>query len=288
MPPDFIKTVMLPVALIIIMFGMGMTLRRVDFQRVLLSPKSVLIGLACQLLGLPVIAFYIASFFKLPGELATGLVLVALCSGGATSNIISHLAKGDTALSVTLTAASTLITVFTLPLLLPLAMVHFLAESQIVSLPFTSTFLQLVIVTLLPLSLGMWLHAARPAFSRRMAGTFNGISIVFVGSVVIVAVINEKNLGAQILQAGPAAVTLNLCGMALGYAAAKACRLPPKQVITIAIEVGIQNAAVSLTIALGMLQNSSIAMPAVVYSLFMLVSGSLVILWHGRASHAVR
>lgn len=287
MSSDFIKTVLLPVALILIMFGMGLTLRLADFQRVFLSPKAAMTGLVCQLLGLPIIAICLASFFKLPGELATGLVLVALCSGGATSNIISHLAKGDTALSVTLTAVSSVITVFTLPLLLPLVMVHFLAESRVISLPFTATFLRLVFLTLLPLTLGMWLHAARPAFADRMAGKFNVFSIVFVGSVVLVAVANEENLVAQIAQAGPAVVALNLCGMALGYGAAKAFHLPSKQGITIAIEAGIQNSAVSLTIALGMLQSTNIATPAVVYSLFMLVSGSFLILWHRRASRAV-
>lgn len=287
MPPDFLKTVLLPLALFIIMFGMGMTLRLADFQRVLFKPKATFIGVACQLLGLPLIAFGLVHLFQLPGDLATGLMLVAICPGGPTSNIITHLSKGDTALSVTLTAVSSIVTVFTIPLLLSASMGHFLSESQMIQLPVVKTFIQLVVITLLPVALGMWLHAAKPALTQRLSGTVNVLSAVFLALVILAAVLKEKNLAEQFAAAGPAAIALNLCGMVLGYLVSKGCRLPVAQGVTIAIEVGIQNGTLALAIALGLLESPRIAMPAVCYSLFMFASGAFMIVLNGRKRAAM-
>jgi bile acid:Na+ symporter, BASS family len=282
MSGDLLKTVFLPVALILIMFGMGMSLTVGDFKRVVLSPKAKLLGLGCQLLVLPVLAFGRAVLFRLPGELAVGLMLLAACPGGPTSNIISHLSRGDTALSVTLTAVSSFITVFTIPLVVGFAMAYFMAGEAAISLPFGKTLVQLVVVTILPISLGMWVHAARPSFSRSMGRPVNVISILFLGLIIVAAVIREKDLGAQFAAAGPAAIALNVCGMALGFAAAALFRLATAQRIAISIEVGIQNGTLALAIALGLLDSSRIAIPAVVYSLFMFVTGAVMILRFGR------
>jgi bile acid:Na+ symporter, BASS family len=282
MSGDLLKTVFLPVALILIMFGMGMSLTVGDFKRVVLSPKAKLLGLGCQLLVLPVLAFGLAVLFRLPGELAVGLMLLAACPGGPTSNIISHLSRGDTALSVTLTAVSSFITVFTIPLVVGFAMAYFMAGEAAISLPFGKTLVQLVVVTILPISLGMRVHAARPSFSRSMGRPVNVISILFLGLIIVAAVIREKDLGAQFAAAGPAAIALNVCGMALGFAAAALFRLATAQRIAISIEVGIQNGTLALAIALGLLDSSRIAIPAVVYSLFMFVTGAVMILRFGR------
>jgi BASS family bile acid:Na+ symporter len=282
MPPDLLKSVLLPLALIILMFGMGMTLRLADFKRVILSPKATLLGLLCQLLGLPLLALGLAYLFKLPPDLATGLMLLAVCPGGPTSNIITHLSKGDTALSVTLTAVASVVTVFTIPLLLGLSMQHFLGEAQVISLPFGKTFLQLMTVTLLPVALGMWVNAARPKLTQRLSGTVNVLSVAFLALIILAAVLKEKDLGAQFAAAGPAAISLNLCGMVVGYAVATGFALPAPQRRTISIEVGIQNGTLALAIALGLLESPRIAIPAVVYSLFMFASGAYMILRHGR------
>ncbi|RBP42653.1 BASS family bile acid:Na+ symporter [Roseimicrobium gellanilyticum] len=282
MPPDLLKSVLLPLALIILMFGMGMTLRLADFKRVVSSPKATLLGSFCQLVSLPLLAFGLAYIFKLPPDLATGLMLLAVCPGGATSNIITHLSKGDTALSVTLTAVSSIITVFTIPLLLGLSMQHFLGEAQVISLPFLKTFLQLLVVTLLPVALGMWLNAARPKLTERLSRTVNVLSVSFLALVILAAVLKEKDLGAQFAVAGPAAISLNICGMAVGYAVAAIFALPVSQRRTISIEVGIQNGTLALAIALGLLESPRMAIPAVVYSLFMFASGAYMILRHGR------
>jgi len=281
MPPDFLKTVLLPLALIVIMFGMGMGLTVADFKRVIFSPKAKLLGLACQLIALPLLAFALTWVFRLPGELAVGLMLIAACPGGPTSNIISHLARGDTALSVTLTAVSSLITIFTIPLIVGLSMTHFLAGETAIHLPFLKTLGQLMVVTIVPVALGMWVNAAKPEFSRRMAKPVNIASIIFLALIIVLAVIKEKDLGAQIAIAGPATVALNLIGMILSYGVARLFRLPPQQRVTLSIEVGIQNGTLALAIAIMILESASIAMPAVVYSLFMFFSGAFMIVWFG-------
>lgn len=287
MPPDLLKTVFLPVGLILIMFGMGLGLTAGDFKRVLLSPKAKLLGLGMQLLALPAIAFALATLFRLPGDLATGLMLIAACPGGPTSNIISHLSRGDTALSVTLTAFSSVITVFTIPWVVGASMAHFMGDQAVIQLPFGKTLIQLMAVTVLPILLGMAVHSKCPRFSQRMARPVNVFSLIFLGLIILAAVFQEKDLGKQIAAVGPAVAALNVAGMALGFGAAVLFRLPRPQGITISIEVGIQNATLALAIALSLLESPRLAVPAVVYGLFMFATGATMIAVFGRKPKAV-
>jgi len=285
MPPDFLKTVFLPLGILIIMFGMGMTLRPADFARVLFSPKAKVIGLLLQLLMLPLLAFGLATALRLPGELAAGLMLVAACPGGPTSNIISHLSRGDTALSVTLTAVSSIITVLTIPLVLAFSLAHFTDQEAQVVLPFWKTFAQLMIVTVVPILAGMWLLARAPRFCARMSRPLTVFSIVFLTLVILAAVLREEDLVGQFRAVGPAVVALNLAGMGIAFAVASASGLDTAQRISITVEVGIQNATLALAIALGILESARLAIPAVVYGLLMFVSGFAVISlcrWRGR------
>jgi BASS family bile acid:Na+ symporter len=259
MSDEVFKSVFLPLALIFVLFGMGMSLTVGDFKRVMLSPLASAVGLSCQLILLPFTAFAVAWILGIRGETAVGLMLLAACPGGPTSNLISHLSKGDVALSVTLT------------------MTYFLGSGAAIELPFLKTLLQLVVVTLVPIALGMGVRAARPGFADRMARPANVLSMVFLALVILLAVLREDNLGGQFLVAGPGAVTLNVLSMLLAFSIAKLFRLPRTQQITISIEAGIQNGTLALAIALGILGNPHIAMPAVIYSLFMFVSGGAMI-----------
>lgn len=277
MPDDIFKSVFLPLALIFVLFGMGMSLTVGDFKRVMLSPLASAVGVFCQLIVLPLTAFAVARVLGLRGETAVGLMLLAACPGGPTSNLISHLSKGDGALSVTLTAVSSVVAVFTIPWVVGLSMSHFLGSAASIELPFWKTLIQLMIVTLLPIALGMSLRAAKPAFADRMAQPANVLSIVFLGLVILLAVLREDNLAEQFRVAGPAAVTLNVVTMVLAFYIAKLFQLPRTQQITISIEAGIQNGTLALAIALGILGNPPIAMPAVIYSLFMFVTGGAMI-----------
>ena len=282
MSGEILKQTALPLALFAVLFGMGLSLVPEDFRRVFRHPKAKLVGLACQLLLLPAVAFALALLFRLPGELAVGLMLLAACPGGATSNVITHLSKGDTALSVTLTAISSTVCVFTIPWIVGWSMHWFMGGSAAVQLPFWKTLGQLTVVTILPIVCGMAVRAARPALAQRLERPAGIFALVILALIILAAVAREKDLAHQFAVAGPAAITLNVLTMVLGFAAGWWFALPLSQRITISIEAGIQNGTLALAIALGLLESSRIAMPAVVYSLFMFLSGALMIAIFGR------
>lgn len=282
MSGEVLKQVALPLALFVVLFGMGLSLVPEDFRRVFRHPKAKLVGLACQLVMLPIIAFSLALLFRLPGELAVGLMVLAACPGGATSNIITHLSKGDTALSVSLTAISSMVCVFTIPWIVGWSMEWFMGGSAAVSLPFWKTLAQLTIVTIVPIICGMLVRATRPAFALRLERPAGIFALVFLVLIIGAAVLQEKNLAHQFVVAGPAAISLNILTLILGFSAGWVFGLPKPQRVTISIESGIQNGTLALAIALGLLESPRIAMPAVVYSLFMFFSGGLMIVLFGR------
>ena len=286
MSGEVLKQVALPVALFAVLFGMGLSLVPEDFRRVLRHPKAKLVGLTCQLVMLPVIAFALALLFRLPGELAVGLMVLAACPGGATSNVITHLSKGDTALSVTLTAISSIVCVFTIPWIVGWSMEWFMDGSAAVQLPFWKTLGQLTAVTILPIVCGMALRGARPTLAQRLERPAAVFALVFLALIIAAAVAREKDLAHQFAVAGPAAITLNILTMALGFAAGWAFGLPKSQRITISIEAGIQNGTLAFAISLGLLESAQIAMPSVVYSLFMFVTGALMIALFGKRGAA--
>ncbi len=287
MPSELLKEVALPLALFAVLFGMGLSLVPADFRRVILSPKAKIVGLTCQLVLLPLVAFTLALAFRLPGELAVGLMVLAACPGGPTSNVITHLAKGDTALSVTLTAISSMVCVFTIPWIVAFSMDWFLGSGAAVQLPFWKTLGQLTLVTILPIVCGMAVRSARPSFAQRLERPAAVFSLVFLALIIAAAVLREKDLAHQFATAGPAAITLNLAALTLGFAAGWVAGLPRAQKVTIAVETGIQNGTLALAITLGLLDSASIAMPAVVYSLFMFLSGGLIIWWFGLPNGTV-
>jgi BASS family bile acid:Na+ symporter len=282
MSGEILKQIALPVALFAVLFGMGLSLVPEDFRRVVLKPKAKIVGLCCQLLMLPAVAFALALAFRLPGELAVGLMVLAACPGGATSNVITHLSKGDTALSVTLTAISSMVCVFTIPWIVGWSMNWFMGSGAAVALPFWKTLGQLTLVTIVPIVCGMAVRAARPAMAQRLERPAAIFSLVFLALIIAAAVAKEKDLAHQFAVAGPAAISLNLLTMSLAFAAGWLTRLPKSQRITISIEAGIQNGTLALAIALGLLESPHIAMPSVVYSLFMFFTGGLMIAWFGR------
>lgn len=286
MSGEILKQLALPVALFAVLFGMGLSLVPDDFRRVVLKPKAKILGLSCQLVLLPAVAFALALLFRLPGELAVGLMVLAACPGGATSNVVTHLAKGDTALSVTLTAISSVVCVFTIPWIIGLSMDYFLGAGADVRLPFWKTLGQLTLVTILPIICGMAVRHARPALAHRLERPAGIFSLVFLALIIAAAVAREKDLVHQFIVAGPAAITLNIVMMLLGFSAGWLFGLRRDQRVTIAIETGIQNGTLALGITLGLLESARIAMPSVVYSLFMFLSGAFMIARFGRRTRA--
>ena len=278
MQSSVLTELFLPFSLAVIMFGMGLSLRIEDFKRILIYPKAVGIGLLNQLIFLPIIAFGIANLFELPAELAVGLMILAVCPGGATSNLITHLAKGDAALSITLTAFSSVITVFTIPFLVNYSIGYFIPGGEAQQLEVVGTVVSVLVITIIPVALGMLVFAKAPKLASKLDLPFRRISAIFFVIIVVAAVLKEKeNLVRYFVEAGPAALTLSVATLALSFGTARLFKLPFRQGLTIAIESGIQNGTLGITIAATLLMNSVMTIPSAIYSLIMFGTAALVI-----------
>ncbi|MEA5579003.1 bile acid:sodium symporter family protein [Anabaena sp. UHCC 0451] len=278
MEASFLSAVILPIALAIIMLGMGLSLVPDDFQRVKKYPKAVSIGLVSQLVFLPIIGFIIAKVVPMQPVIAMGLMIVALCPGGVSSNIITFLAKGDVALSVTLTAFSSVITVFTIPVLANLAYQHFIGQTAAIALPIGATIAQIFLMTLFPIGLGMLLRQMFPKFALSLEKVTNRLAGVLLATIILLLIIREwQRLPDFLLQVGFGVVLLNFISMFAGFYISKLLNLNPPQQICIAIEVGLQNGTLAIAITAGLLNNPDMAIPAAVYSLFMYLTGFIAI-----------
>ena len=274
MESSFLTTIFLPLALFIIMLGMGLGLTIADFKRILVEPKAVILGLVAQLILLPLIGFALASIFPLSPELAVGVMILAASPGGPTSNLMTYLAKGNVALSITLTAISSLITVFTIPLVVNLAMVSFMGDGAALQLPFLSTVLQIAVITLIPVSLGMVLHNKTPKFAASVEPWVKWLSLVFLGLIIVGLLAKERaNVASFFLQTGGVTFALMAITMGLGYTISTLAKLDRRSATAITVEVGIQNGTLAIAIAsaTNFLNNPTMAIPAAIYALLMFV-----------------
>lgn len=282
MEQNLLTSVFLPLALAFIMMGMGLSLTMDDFRRIFVAPKAILIGLFAQLLLLPVAGFLIVSAFGLKGALAVGLMILAACPGGPTSNLVSHLAKGDLALSISLTAISSVITVVTIPLIVNISILYFGEEGSI-TLPVLQTIGQIIGVTLIPAGIGMFIRNRKPELSQKAERPVKIASGVFFALILIAAILKElDSLVEFMILTGPAAITLNLATMGSGYLLARFFMLPRDQTLSISIESGIQNGTMGIMIAATLLENSVMTIPIAIYSLLMFVTAIGVILVGNR------
>lgn len=283
MKADLLIQIVLPAALFIIMLGMGLTLKPLDFKLVIAKPKAVFLGVLAQMLMLPVLAYLIILSLNIEGALAVGLMILALCPGGTTSNLYTYLAKGDVALSVTLTSVVSLVSPFTVPFVLLIVMDQLLGAGEEVSLPILKTIIQLLVITVLPICLGMLINHFKPAFSKAAEKSVKIFSIVFLILIVIgIVAKNISHMGSYFAQMGVASLLLNVLCMLLGFAIAKLARLNLAQQKSIAIEVGFQNGTLAIVIALTLLQNTEMAIAATCYSLLMFVTGTVFTFILGR------
>jgi len=275
-----VTTIILAISLIIIMFGMGLSLTVEDFKRVFIEPKAMLIGLVNQLVLLPMVGFILISIFELKPEIAIGVIILVACPGGPTSNLISHLAKGDTALSISLTAISSFVTILTIPFVINLGLNMVYGSNADIQLDVPGTMLQVFIVVIIPVSLGMLIKAKKEVFALRMENPVRKASGIIFALVLAGVIFKEKdNIGSYFAQAGIVTLTLNVVTMALGFFGSSFLKLSRKQTISISIESGIQNGTLAIAIATGVMLNSEYAIAPAIYGLLMFITSALVIYW---------
>ena len=271
-------TIILAISLIIIMFGMGLSLLKDDFIRILQNPTAVIIGLLSQIILLPIIAYVLISLLGADTDIAIGIMILAACPGGPTSNLITHLAKGDTGLSVSLTAANSLITIFTIPFVVDFALTQFLDASEMIQIDKLKTIIQIFVIVIIPVSIGMALKASKPTFADKMSRPVKIASAVVLFLVIIGLILKKKeNLIPYLKQAGLIALALNIATMLIGFITAKLAKLNLAQSLTISIESGIQNGTMAIAIASGILMNENYAIAPAIYSLIMFFSGGAMI-----------
>lgn len=280
---DNISTLILAISLIIIMFGMGLSLTLDDFRRVIYYPKAIIIGLVNQLILLPGFGFVLIEFINVPPEIAIGTILLASCPGGPTSNLITHLAKGDTALSVSLTAISSFASLLTIPFIVNLGLQRVLGETTEVQLNVVQTIAQVFVIVLIPVILGMIVKAQKRAFALRMEKPVRTASAIVFSLVMVGVVLSQWELLTDaIKQAGTITLLLNMGTMSLGLGTALLFKLPLKQGVSISIESGIQNGTLAISIATVLLGNPAYTIAPAIYSLIMFLTGAVMIFWSNK------
>jgi BASS family bile acid:Na+ symporter len=278
-------TDLLPIILAVIMAGMGMTLTPGDFVRLVQQPRSVLSILTAQVVGLPLLGIALGIWLDLTPALAVGLVLLCSCPGGTTSNLFTFLAKGNLALSITLTASAGVLVLVSIPLWVHAASEIFQLDSAAAQLPMGATVQTLFFITLLPVICGMLLRIHWPTLAYRLQAYLSRVSLMFMVCLTAGLVAAElEQFKIYLAQIGTAVVALNALAVLLGLATALLFQLPTDHSTTAMLEVGIQNSAMAIVIATSLIGNTELAIPASVYSLTMYAFGFAVVFWRRRFS----
>jgi BASS family bile acid:Na+ symporter len=271
--------ILLPAALAVIMFALGLTLAIADFARVFAHPRAIAAGLIGQVLLVPLLAFLIADAMRLPPDQAMGLLLLAACPGGASAGLITHLAGGRTALSISLTAITSVLAVISTPLVVNQALLHFTGSAVATELPVGIMVRGMFIITTVPVALGMVMRHMLPTLTVRIEPLTGRIALAIFLTIVVATFIGQRQvLAAHIGSIGPAALLLNLAVMAAGYGLAASLGLDRRDRIAIAVECGLQNAALGIFLAVAVLAAPAMAVSSVIYALLMNLTAIALIL----------
>lgn len=283
-----VNTVIVPIGLAAIMFSMGLSLSLADFREVARNPKAVFGGLFGQLICLPPLAMLLAYVFRLPPPMAMGLFILAVCPGGITSNAITYAAKANVALAVVLTTVSSLITVFTIPILVSWALTHYYVDGGAPKMSAARTMVQLAEMTMLPVLAGMALRWWKTGWADRVTVWLRPASLIVLIAVILFSVIVSLDLVLQnLLRAGPAAFVLNVLSMGVGLAIAAALGLNRQDRLTVGIEVGIHNATMATFLSLSILHDMALAITPTIYGIIMVLNAGLLVRWF-KARAALR
>ena len=271
----------LPIALFIIMIGMGLSLTAGDFKQVHQRPKATIVGTALQLVAVPLIGFAIAWAIG-GGITGAGIVLIACMPGGTTANILTYMAKGNLALSLTLTVLASVLTVLTIPAYMDIALEIYVGKGESLSLPFGKTLLTMLVIVIIPVLIGMFIRRKKPEFARKAEPIISRLAIVvLVGVIVAISVSERDNILGWLAHAWIPALLLGVLAAAVGMFLGRLSGLSPVDTLTASIGMCIKNSTLALTIAPSILKSSEIALPSLVYGVMMypMVAG---LCWYGR------
>jgi bile acid:Na+ symporter, BASS family len=269
MEQSSLTSTLMPIALGTIMLGLGLSLTIGDFKRVTRYPKAMTIAMVCQMILLPAVCFVLVIVFDIDPALGVGLMLLSASPGGATANLYSHLSHGDVALNISLTAINSVLTLFTLPLIVNFSLSYFMASDQYVPMQF-SKIIEVFAVVLTPVLLGMLIRSKAPGFAGKMDKPVKILSALFLVLIIISVTLRERHqLGIYFAQIGWPVLTFNIISMMMGYYLPLLFKVEKKQAIAIGLEIGIHNGTLAIYIALNVLNNSSMSLPPAVYSLVM-------------------
>jgi bile acid:Na+ symporter, BASS family len=267
-------TIFMPIALGLVMFGLGLTLTVADFDRVLRYPKAAAVALTCQLAVLPFICYGLVVAFGLQGALAVGMMLLVAAPGGITANLFSHLAGGDVALNITLTAINSLLSAFTLPVVVALATWRFMGDQAAIGLQL-GKFVEVLAIVLIPVGIGLWTRHRFGAWAVRMHRRVSIASAVVLVLVILGAVAQAFDvLAANLGRLGGIALLLSTLSLTVGYVVPRLFRVSRRQSIASAMEIGIHNVTVAIIVAVSVIGNEAMAAPAAVYGVLMFVPAS--------------
>lgn len=274
MQGDLVSGLLLPLILAFIMFALGLGLTPADFRRIVAQPRALLVGVVCHFVLLPLACWLLLALFGLGGVFAVGFMILAACPTGSTSNLLTYLARGDVALALSFTAVASVLTVFTLPIVVTWALSHYLGAARAVNVPVGLMMGQVALVLALPVSLGMLVRHRWGAWARRFEPRATRVATLLFILIVVLAVLkNWALLRDNFATLAPFAVLLNVSMLGVGFAVAWAARLSRRQSVTLGIETAVQNAALSLVVASSVLKEDAMAIPGALYGVLMYAGG---------------
>ncbi|MBL7850298.1 MAG: bile acid:sodium symporter family protein [Cyclobacteriaceae bacterium] len=275
MQASLLTTVIMPLALGVIMLGLGLSLTLDDFRRVAKYPKAITIALFCQMMLLPALCFLLAIAFRMPPELAVGIMLLAASPGGPTANLYSHLSNGDVALNITLTAVNSFLTLFSMPFIVNLSLDFFMDSGEYLPMQFRKV-MEVFAIVLVPVALGMVIRNWAPRFADKMGKPVKILSALFLALVIILITISERHTVATFaVRLGGPILAFNVLSMVVGYFLPRLFRIEKKQAIAIGMEIGLHNGTLAIYIALNVMHNPTASLPAAAYGLLMFFTAAI-------------
>jgi BASS family bile acid:Na+ symporter len=273
MSTTIFSDIFLPITLAIITLGLGLSITIGDIKNIIFSPKNITIGLLSQLILLPLIALVISFTTGLQPEYAVGLIIIAVCPGGATANLVNYMIRGNVALSLSITVINGLITIFTIPLLTTLALHIFLGQDSEIQLSIPDAVLKIFLLTVVPAGTGIIIQTYKKEFARKLEKPLRYILpvlllLVYSGVLFFEQRSNETGLAEKYFNILPFALTLNILAMTAGYFIPSFFGISKQNKFTISVEVGLQNSTLAIFVAGTLLNNYTIALVPVVYGSF--------------------